>query len=81
MPGDQEDETTFEYRFRWSASSNISFKGATDWTVYDGFEDTAEKVEEALTDGEVGVEGLSMVIDASGFEWYVEVRPFQGEGS
>jgi hypothetical protein len=54
------------YQIRWSASSNISFNGETEWV----------EVEEGLTQREVerDVEPFIMeeALDASGFEAWIE---------
>lgn len=57
-----------EFRVCWSASSNISFKGSTDWDEWD---DEASEEEVAVA---LGSSGLDMALDASGFEWWVEIR-------
>lgn len=63
-----------EYRVCWSASSNISFHGATDWEAW-GSDDSADEIEDALNVGSGTIpEGLSIALDASGFEWWAEVR-------
>lgn len=67
-----------EYRISWSASSNISFRGSTDWNPWGGFEETAEEVEDALyrSDGRPMAlpVGLEEALEQSGFDWWVEVR-------
>ena len=69
------DESKFEYRLGWTASSNASFRGETDWEPWGGFEETADDVERAMTDGSGGIsDGLSETLDACGFEWWCEVR-------
>lgn len=62
-----------EYRLCWSASSNISFRGETDWEPWSEGGTTAE-VEDALYSGRQECEGLNEVLEASGFEWWVETR-------
>jgi hypothetical protein len=70
--GDQ--ERNFEWRVNWSASSNCTFKGSTGWMPWEGFEDTAEDIQ-TVADGESKLcVGLETVLEASGFEWSVEVR-------
>lgn len=66
-----------EYRVGWSAGSNASFKGRTNWEPWDGFEETAEEVEKAAEAGDVP-QGLARAIEASGFEWWVETRVVSG---
>lgn len=64
-----------EYRICWTASSNISFRGATPWRDGADWGEDAEEIEDAL-DSLTGdlPEGLQMALDASGFEWRVETR-------
>ncbi len=77
-----------EYRVCWSASSNISFHGATDWQTWEQFyeEDepapTLKTVEESfdgpLDGGHVALPfGLEQALEASGFDWHVETREAQ----
>lgn len=70
---------TFEWRILWSASSNISFKGKSDWQEWDGFEETIEEVEKAISDGDTS--GMSVAEEQfwnlSGCEYYAEVREVQ----
>jgi hypothetical protein len=68
-------ETSIEFRVKWTASSNISFHGATPWKDGEDWGDDAEEIEDAL-DYLVGdlPPGLQMAMDASGFEWAVETR-------
>lgn len=71
-----------EYRVCWSASSNISFHGKSDWQPWeDDDEATGDEVErwvsEKSMDGHIGFqvpEGLETALEASGFEWNVETR-------
>lgn len=67
---------TFEYQIGWAASSNASFfSRSEEWVEWEGDEETAEAVEEALLAGQGSLSiGLEMAIDASGFEWWVKVR-------
>lgn len=67
------DETPIEYRVCWSASSNISFHGHGDWQEANEGE-TAEEIEESLNGSGPIPEGLAMVLEESGFEWWVETR-------
>lgn len=63
------------YRVAWSASSNISFHGSSDWEDWDDPEATSSEIEEALTESKGGIaDGFDLVLDASGFEWWVEVE-------
>lgn len=59
-----------EYRICWSASSNASFEGATDWEIAEG------DPEAELSKGGWGdmPEGLAIALEASGFDWWVETR-------
>lgn len=63
-----------EYRIHWNASSNISFSGRTDWQEWNEEDVTANDVEDELYIGAVDCIGLSEALDASGFNWWVEVR-------
>lgn len=63
-----------EYRLCWSANSNISFHGSTDWEEIEDPDMTVEEFEKMLCDGGNTSEGLSMVMDASGFEWWIETQ-------
>jgi len=65
-----------EYRLTWSASSDIGFTGATEWMTWPSEDEDHEQIEEDLIRGEIP-EGLSEVLEASGFEWNVETRPKQ----
>ena len=70
-----ETETKFEVRLSWNASSNVSFRGRTDWEEWGGFEETEDEIYKALEgDGAEIPDGLSQVLDACGFAWGVEVR-------
>ncbi len=69
------DEKNFEYRVCWSASTNISFKGESDWMDYGAEAENAKEVEDDLMRGEGMVsEAMDAVLNASGFEWWLEVR-------
>lgn len=66
-----------EYRLCWNASTNISFEGASDWAEWGGFEETEEEVQNAASSvtGTMNIpQGLEEVLEASGFEWWVETR-------
>lgn len=63
-----------EYRVCWTASSNISFRGATPWRDGADWGEDAEEIEDALSGGALAIEGLEIALDASGFEWTVETR-------
>jgi hypothetical protein len=64
-----------EYRLGWSASSNISFRGETEWTAWNEPEDDSAAIEDALTKGSGSLgDGLEIVLQESGFEWWVETR-------
>lgn len=63
------------YRVSWSASSNISFTGSSDWEDWDDPAATVEDVEDALNKSEGPLsDGFEMALDGSGFEWWVEVE-------
>lgn len=63
-----------EYRFTWSASTNITFRGESDWQAWWGDDEmTASEVEDALYAGTTP-EGLGEVLEYSGFEWSAETR-------
>lgn len=67
--------STIEYRIGWSASSNASFSGFTDWEEWGGFEETESEVEAALYEQEGAIApGLEEALSGSGFEWWVETR-------
>jgi hypothetical protein len=64
-----------EYRICWNASSNIGFRGATDWEPWE----EGDNPEEVLYESEIQVPinlppGLEIALEASGFEWHVESR-------
>jgi hypothetical protein len=66
-----------EWRVCWTASSNISFRGKSEWGVWDGDEDaTADEIEVELSEGDGGelAPALQQAVDLSGFEWWVETR-------
>jgi hypothetical protein len=65
-----------EYRICWSASSNITFGGETDWEDWDSGDATDEgAVERELTDGPGRLsQALEQALEASGYEWWVETR-------
>lgn len=66
---------TIEYRVCWSASSNASFRGATDWREWDDDEATKDDIEDVLTGGATRLsDGLEEALEASGFDWWVETR-------
>lgn len=61
-----------ETRICWSASTNISFRGSTEWEPWDG---GAEDFEDFMTKGQHNIcEGLALALEGSGFEWWTEVR-------
>lgn len=70
-----DDDFKFEYRVGWSAFTNINFKGSTDWMQWDGYEETADEVEVALThtNGMIPM-ALDIALESSGFDWWMEVR-------
>lgn len=65
-----------KYRICWNASSNISFHGETEWFEWEGDEgDSEEDIKDSLNrDGGGLPEGLSMALEACGFEWWVETQ-------
>jgi len=64
-----------EYRVCWNASSNASFRGASDWESWQDEDATHGEVIDALEVGAFKVPaGLEMALDQSGFEWFVETR-------
>ncbi len=63
-----------EYRICWSASSNISFNGSTDWDNIEDPDITIEEFENTFTDNSIVSEGLSIALEASGFEWWIETQ-------
>lgn len=64
----------FEYRIGWSASSNASFSGQSDWMVWEGHEQTIKEVKNILNETKYLPLGLEEAIELSGFEWWTEVR-------
>ena len=69
----------YEICFSWSASSNYHFQGQTDWMDAGEF-DSAEECEKDWEKGGPVSEALTNVLEASGFEWSLEVREAQDEG-
>ena len=63
-----------EYRICWAASSNTSFRGATDWEPAEDDAADAEDVESYFSGGVNNSEGLSIALEESGFEWWIETR-------
>ena len=63
-----------EYRIGWSASSNASFRGLSDWEPWDDEDAMGEDVELALSKASAIPEGLEMALEYCGFEWWVETR-------
>ena len=65
-----------QYRINWSASSNISFHSCTDWEEWDDPDADGTAIEDALlSSGGNGIsEGLEQALEASGFEWWIEVQ-------
>jgi hypothetical protein len=63
-----------EYRVCWTASSNITFRGNKDWEPWTDEEAGPDDIEKALTSGSRISDGLELALEASGFEWWVEVR-------
>jgi hypothetical protein len=60
-----------EHRICWSASSNASFRGATDWEPWEEDGDPAD----VLSGGSVSLPiGLEIALEACGFDWWVETR-------
>jgi hypothetical protein len=64
-----------EYRVCWSAGSNITFHGKSEWSEWGGFEETVEEVEAALykSHGQMSA-SMEEALEASGFECWPEVR-------
>lgn len=61
------------YKICWSAFTNISFRGETDvmeWTDDDG---DSNDLENYIYNGDCNLEGLSIALEASGFEWWMEM--------
>lgn len=65
-----------EYRIRYSASSNASFHNErAEWVPWDDEDATPEEVEDLLHHPPAVLPmGLEEALEASGFEWSVEVR-------
>lgn len=70
-----------EYRVCWSASTNITFRGESEWEMYDDPTASEKQVEGALTESKGGFlsDGFEMALDLSGFEWWIETRLAEGE--
>jgi len=63
-----------EYRICWSANSNISFRGHTDWRDWDD-DDGDPRAVLTETQGQLNMpQGLEDMLEAAGIEWWVEVR-------
>lgn len=62
------------YRICWSASTNISFEGKSEWI------DEPNEDENTLHSSLDGGDGLQMALDESGFEWWVEIEDENGMG-
>lgn len=65
-----------EYRICWNASSNVTFRGATDWEPWEDDGDPEEALGECEDRSQSynAPPGLDLALEASGFEWYVETR-------
>lgn len=64
-----------EYRICWSASSNVTFRGSSEWESWGEEDITDDEVQDAMCEGPVSLpNGLETALEASGFEWYVETR-------
>ncbi len=65
----------FQWRISWSAGSNCTFKGESDWMEWEGFEESIEEVEKEISRGNRDICcGLETALEQSGFEWSAEVR-------
>lgn len=64
-----------EFRICWSAGTNITFHGETEWERWENPEDGPEDVERAMYEGGGALcEGLDMALEALDFLWWVETR-------
>lgn len=70
-----------EVRVCWAASSNIGFRGASDWVDYEEWygavndkDASIEEIEDYMYSGAHIPPGLELALEASGFEWWVEIR-------
>lgn len=64
-----------EYRICWNASSNISFRGGTDWESWEDDGDPEDVLSSPEREGHVNFPlGLGIALEASGFDWWVETR-------
>lgn len=70
-----EDETIYEYRLRWSASSNITFHGESDWIEWGPAASVGEVMDDLFDAKPLGLPpGLEGALECSGFEWDCDVR-------
>lgn len=75
-----EEEKNFEWQVCWNASTNISFEGKSDWEEYGAEADTVKEVEDDLMKGGFISDAFERVFQASGFEWWLEVREADNPG-
>jgi hypothetical protein len=61
------------WRICWAASTNASFRGASDWERIPEDMD-ADTWEQELSRGGSVSEGLEAALEWSGFEWWVETQ-------
>jgi hypothetical protein len=63
------------YRVGWSASSNVTFSGHSDWEDWEDPDATADEIRAALTKSEGHIaDGFELALEASGYEWRVDVE-------
>lgn len=64
-----------EYRICWSADSNASFEGKSEWKLWPDDDATDDEIKEHFDGNRVAVpDGLALALECSGFEWWAETR-------
>lgn len=64
-----------QYKLTWSAMSNVNYYGETEWKDYWDKDATEAEILKDLQFSSSGIsDGLQEVLEASGFEWDIEVR-------
>lgn len=69
-----------EYRVCWSASSNITFHGATEWEAWEDEDATANQIAEEMEAGSGGAPRLlAEVLEEAGLEYWLETRETESQ--